>query len=518
MSCEDNVLSQVTGLGGVFGKKSLHPLADAQELRRIIADLPKDNAFKAIDEVVGWFESAQTADGLGADRLYEAAWQLEDAVQGHLRRLCRDYLHTARLSRTEEKRLWSISHGFWSLLAVTYERCLQNLAAGGKPAEAVKAALPALCARLIAALGAVLKWERFRYGPAAEQVWQRLGQALLIAESAGAATRAVSIGRPGVSSPAREYQKVMIFHAASMDSLTPLEIELAERLIEHFLGGFVFTAEASHDCVYWVDLKLAQPPLRLARMPTEARPSQRFYKPGPAHAELSALLHNLERGGDVPGDIDFGGQYDGRTLLPVLRHLVAYLAPVPPQRKHDRHRVKDRVTVLNGLINAFVAFSGEFGGRPVGLQTESWVVDNVSRGGFGAVVSAPADWLRVGALLALQPEGGDNWLLGIVRRYFREHDNEARVGIETLARKAFSVELKARAAASYAAVAGTPALLLENSGEPGEVRAVMPPDSFDLQETLECGIGGRRYQLSPMVLIERTTDYELARYKISQLA
>ena len=49
-----------------------------------------------------------------------------------------------------------------------------------------------------------------------------------------------------------------------MDSLLPLEIELAERFIAHFLGQFEFPATAEHDCVYWVDLSLAQPPLRLA--------------------------------------------------------------------------------------------------------------------------------------------------------------------------------------------------------------------------------------------------------------
>ncbi|HEX6734168.1 MAG TPA: hypothetical protein VF096_05100 [Azonexus sp.] len=513
------MLNKVGNLGGIFGKKALHPLADAQELRRIVAELPKDNAFRAVDEVAGWLESALASDELPLERLYEAAHQLDDAAQVHLRRLCRDYLHTSRLSRGEEKRLWSISHGFWVLLAASYERCLQGMAAGGKPAEALKVALPAICARLIAALGAVLKWEQFHYGPSANQLWSRLGQALLAAEAAGVATRAVQVGRAGgVSSPVQEYQKAMVFQAASMDSLLPLEIELAERLIEHFLAGFVFTAEIQHDCVYWVDLAQPLPPQRLARMPPAVQPSQRFFKPGTAHAEIGELLHSLERGDEVPADIKLGAQYYGRTLIPVLRHLSAYLAPVPPQRRHDRHRVKHRMSVLNGLVNAFVAFSGEFGGRPAGLQMESWVVDNVSRGGFGAVVSnIPADWLRVGALLALQPEGGDNWLLGIVRRYHRASESDARVGIEALARQAFSVELKVRTASSYAAVSGTPALLLENRGEPGDVRVVLPPASFDLQECLECTIDGQRCLLSPAALIEQTPDYELARYRLGRL-
>jgi hypothetical protein len=38
-----------------------------------------------------------------------------------------------------------------------------------------------------------------------------------------------------MTSPVQEYQKVMVFQAASLDSLLPVEIEMAERLIAHFL-------------------------------------------------------------------------------------------------------------------------------------------------------------------------------------------------------------------------------------------------------------------------------------------
>ena len=62
-------------------------------------------------------------------------------------------------------------------------------------------------------------------------------------------------------------------------------------------------------------------------------------------------------------------------------------------------------------------------------------MENVSAGGFGAVVPRlKGDWLRVGVLLALQPEGGSNWVLGVVRRVAKTTGQEARVGIETLSK------------------------------------------------------------------------------------
>ena len=511
------MLTKLGNLGAVFASKNLHPLQNDREFKRIINELPKDNAFRALDEIAGWLESLQLADDCPADRVYDVARQLEDVAQPYLKRLAHNYLNTPRLPRAEEKRLWSINFGFWTLLSAAYKRCLLVLGDKSKVAEQVKGFLPALCTRLIAAQAAVMKWEQLHYGPTSGELWRQMGYALLIAEEAGVATKAVHVGAPGgLSSPLQEYHKAMVFQAASLDSLLPLEIEIAEHLIAYFLPKFVFTREAEHDSVYWVDLNLAQPPLRLAKMPATVQPGQRFFKPGPGHDEIRTILNTLEQGGDMPAEINLGDRYYPKTLMPVLRHLAAYLAPIPPQRKHDRHLVKHRLTILHGLVNAFVVFSGEFGGRPAGLQMESWVVENVSRGGFGAALgSRSSEWLSVGALVVMQPEGGDNWLLGIIRRYQRLSESEVHVGIETVSRQAVSVDLKPRTASTYAAVSGTPGLLIFDGNAPGEVRVVLPLASFDLRESLEYTKDGQRQLLTPVALLEQTSDFELARYRLS---
>jgi hypothetical protein len=515
------MLNKLRGLGAIVGQKIDHPLGDPRELRRIVDEIPGDNAFKALDEVVGWLESLQDARDFPEDRLYDAISRLDDVAQPHIKRLTRDYLHAPRASRTEERRLWTICHGFWTVLAAGYERCLAAAGQKGRAGEQIRQLLPALTARLIAALGAILKWERFRYGQSLGLLWQRLGSALMCAENAGVATRAIQLHAnvSGVSSAQHEFVKVVALHAASVESLLPLEIELAERLIAHFLPGFVFSAVTQHDSVYWVDLELAQPPLRMARMPAHSTPTQRFFKPGGAHAGIETLLHDLERGHDVPSDINLGGQYFAKGLLPVLRHLAAYLAPVPPQRRHDRHGVKQRAIVVNGLASAYMAFSGQPRGLADGAAMENWVVEDVSKGGFGAVLNTlPGEWLKVGALISMQPAGGDNWVLGIVRRYHRSDQSEAHVGVETLARQATPAELKPRAASSYAALPGIRTLLIREGNAPGEIRAVMLFASFDLRATLEWNDGGKRVQLSPVALVEQGDDYEVARYRLGTVA
>lgn len=505
-------------VGNLFGgPKTDHPLADPKELRRVITELPLDNAFKALDELDGWFESLLSANDFPNDVRFEVVRQLDEAGQQHVRKLSRDYLHSPRLSKSEEKRFWSIIHGFWTLAAANYERCLAHSSLKDKAAENLQAAMPLLLCRLLSALAAEVKWSQFRYGPLSAELWRRLGVAYLAAETAKLADKSVKLYPNSVTttSPAREYLRVLVLSASSMDSLMPVEIELAERLIAHFLPQFVFTSQDQPNSVYWVDVVQPKAPLRMAIRPKELTPTLRFFRPGEAHAAAQTLLNDLERGVDLPADVLLGGQYPPKTVMPVLRHLVANWSEVPPQRQHQRHRVKHRMSVLPGLANALVVFSGEFSDRPAGLPIESWVVEDVSRGGFGAqVTDIRADWLKVGAMISLQPEGGNNWLMGIVRRYLRETETEARAGIETLSHQVVAVEVRPKAASSYAAVSGMPALWLRDGNAASEARLLMPPATFDVRESMEFQHEGKRMLLTPLALLEHTTDYEIARYRV----
>jgi hypothetical protein len=503
------MLNKLRELGRFGSPRSDHPLADPREVRRIIDAIPAADSFKAVDDILGWLESLEAAADFPAASQFPVLARLDDAAQPHLRRLARNYLQTPRLSRAEELRLRRLSQGFWTLMAAGYERCLAS--AGAFAGDA----LADLSTRLLVALGNVIKWERFQFAPPPGVVWQRLGAALLAAEAGGVADRLVSVpGAPGgLSGAQREFLRRVAFEAASVDSLLPLQVELAERLVSHVLPGFVIAERAEHDSVYWVDLGQPRAPTRMADMPERAEAGQRFFKPAAAHAALAALLHELERGHDVPPDINLGGQYPAHVLVPVLRHLATYLAPIPPQRRHPRHAVRQRASVANGMAAAWSAFSGQ-STSPALARAESWVVHDVSRGGFGARVgNSPGEWLKVGALVVVQPEGGSNWVLGVIRRYLRLAGNEAQVGIETLARRPLPTELRALSSSTYVVAEGMPALLIREECHPGELRAVLPHGCFGQRDTMECFVEGRRTLLQPAGLLESGDDWELARYR-----
>jgi hypothetical protein len=302
------------------------------------------------------------------------------------------------------------------------------------------------------------------------------------------------------------------FQAASLGSLVPLEIEIAERLIAHFLNGFVFTSTALADSVYWSDLALAQPPLRLARMPASATPTQRFIKPAAAYRDMLALLEGLERGGDVPADIDLGGQYPAKLVaraqapgqLPGAHSAAA---------QHERHRVMHRMSVLPGLVNSFVVFpansgpAGRLADRELGGRERQ--PRRFRRGGAGNV---PGEWLKVGALIAMQPEGATTgWLAssGAITGYrsTRHGSVSRRWPARPTHRKCASARLPAMARRRQRRCCCCAMAMPRRAARHPALRFV-----FAARVARICRQGGR-YLLEPLALVEQTTDYELARYR-----
>ena len=504
----------------LFSSRPDHPLGDAKEVKRVLLELPLDNSFKAVDEIYGWFESLRSADDFRVDHLFDVVRQLDEAAQLHVRRLSRDYLNSPRLSKSEERRLWSMCYNYWGEVSSLYARCIERAARNPKDkgSEVLKASLPLAATRLMAARATQLKWVEYRYGPIGEDLWRGLGQPYLAAESAGYAQKPVQLypAQPKTTSVTQQYLQALVFYASSMDSLMPLEIELADRLIAHFLPGFVFSGDCLANSVYWVDAANGMPPIRLARKPEQLLPSLRFFSPGAAPQTLSELIRDVERGG-VPASLNLGGDYPAKVLLPVLRHLATYWAPEPPQREHLRHAVKTRIAVLQGFDDCFTVFAGNVARLGKERGAASWVVENVSLGGFCAGIDELGDWLRIGTLLSMQPEGGENWVLGAVRRYNKDSETHASVGIQALSRRAQSVELRPRTT-GFSATGAIPGIWLREGNVPGEARIVMPTASFDVRENLEFVHEGMRYLLAPVELEEVGSGFEIGRYREQALA
>lgn len=494
----------------LFGsKKPDHPMADIKEARTLLDDLPVNDAIKCADEVTHWLESVMAEAGFKPEYRAQLVQLLDETAQPHLRKLTRDYLASPRLPKFQEIRLWKAIYEYWRQAGLAYVGCADLYAAGAKGADALKGSMPLLLTRALRALAAQVKWMHMRYGPMDSSVWGVIAKAYALAENRKFAHSAVTLypGIPGESTPEQEFVKVVMLSASSPDSLLPVEIELCERLIAHFCAAFILRRDPQPDVVCWIDLAASEAPLRLARPPQQA-PTLRFVAAGQAMQDLERLTATIRASGSVPAQVNLGGTYPAENVLDTLNHLAMYLAARPPERKHQRHRVKSRLNVVHGYDGVQAVLAGATDQDVPG--TETWIVENVSAGGFGAgIPEIKGDWLTVGCLLALQPEGGDNWVLGVVRRLRREIPHRGLVGIETIAKSARLVHL------SYSGGAGGETGILIDTGieSPGEARVLLPIDAFAPGRNLEYRKGETTCLLMPQGVVESGDQYEVVKFR-----
>ena len=456
---------------GFFSNKPTHPLADAREAKRILAEVANREPLSAVEDASAWLESLAAEDGFKLGQRLDLILRLDEAAAAQVRRLGRDYPALVGSSRAQEARHWQVAHSYWQQLGAAYLDLMARYRAAEKEGEAIRPQLPLLYARLISALAAQLKWDQFRYGPIEREFWKTLGSIYLAAVDAKAAQKPLQV-YAGVAETTieAEYLKVLIFQATSMDNLRPLEIEIAEHFIAYFLPFFALIRELLPENVYWVDVAKPLPPTRLAKLP-EITPTLRFFNGTRALGAVMKTIEQIRSEGRVPPGINLGAQYPVDTVIPVLQHLAMCWAPKPPMRGDVRRRINAPLRVMNGLAIVHQKLSGGSSGSN---GVESWVIDDVSLGGLGAqaTISNP-DWIRIGGLIGVQPDGGDNWLIGIVRRYVRTGQKHASVGIQTLSKAP-------RAVFADAGGLQTEALLLDVP-EVGEYARMALPDVYKRQ-------------------------------------
>jgi hypothetical protein len=498
---------------GIFGgTRSDHPMADLKEAKRLLAELPAADPCRALEEATHWLESVTIEPTFRHDQRAQLAQLIDEAAQPLARKAGREYLGSSRLGKQQETRLWTTVYGFWKAASLAYVTSLDAFATGQKGAETLKGAVPLLGVRALRSLATQLKWLHVRYGPLDERIWMMINRTYALLESRRLAHARVTVypGGAAESTAEQEFMRVAMFSACSPDSLLPAEMELAERVIAGWTPRFVLAHEHRAETPYWVDLAATAPPVRIARAPQPA-PGIRFFGAGAAYAELERTIQQIRNTREFPASLGVGESLTGDMALGVLEHLHACWSPKLVERRHPRHRVKSRLTIAWGFDGILEVLAPGDSLNFDATIYESWIVENVSVGGFGALVpEVRGDWLRIGCLLAMQPEGGDNWLIGVVRRLSRPSLQQAAVGIQTIARSAVPVTLRMHTgnATSLETEIG---ILLNPGGPDGDMQVLVRAGVHEPGQSLSFDLNGRHTVLLPVGVPERRSDYELLR-------
>lgn len=504
---------------GLFSNKPDHPMADLKSAQKLLQDVPRNDALKALQEITDWIESVRDNAHFHVDQLLDVLSLLDEAARPHMRKLMHEYFSAQAQSKFQENRTWMVLNAFFTQNELTYFKVLTAYRNGDKGSSAVKSSLALIAARGIYAAMGRLKITAARYEQVDVAVWEHMLEFYSHAEVHQYLNQPVKLyaTQTQETSVRNIFASVLMWYASGSTTLRPLHMHLAERLAAHFCRRFMVDAQITSNSLICFNLALPGLPLRVTA-DTKPHPGMRFIGVGDVRPQLEALLKQLEKN-IVPQDINFGGVYDADVLKVATRHLLSYWGAPPPMRRQARRQVKLNMSVALGFDRILEqgaidpGFDYQFASTNDSGFISTWEVEDISATGFRCVLPAKnAEGVRIGSLVGIKPENVGHNGVGIVRRLSRDGQNILHVGVEILSKQVEKILLRAHGS-SMSGGEQTAIWVRKPGDEVGEVFLLMNPHAFSMSRSLNTQFEGKGCLLIPLALQERGGDYDLARYR-----
>jgi len=448
----------------LFGEKPDHPMYDLAEAKRLLGELPKEDAKKSLEEITFWLDSIKDAAGFTPELRIATILLLDQAGQPRQTEMLQRYLSAPHLRDFQGLHLWQIIHTYTQTLSAAYAASIHEYQQAEKKPREFREQMPLVCVRQLRAASEQMKLELIRYIEIDPAVWQQLCVCYRLAESDQCAESMV-FAYPGHvihTSPQRELLHALLLYISSPGTLAADQIEVSYRIAGRFTSFFDLKTTADADCPYQFDLSTNAPPHR-TESDLPVTPNTRFF--GAARA-LPALKKIVDQNENDPvwQERRFGSEFTPAGKLTVLKHLLIYWAAEPPHRHMARRDIHAAIEVTHSfrVISQLVTHidAGQLAEQDVDASkkrtkidlaaaaeidytTEVWNITDMSADGVGATLTGSLGaWIKIGDLCALKPQNGELWWVGMIRRLHTDADGKVHVGIELLAKRPASVWLR----------------------------------------------------------------------------
>lgn len=493
-----------------------------QRARDVIAALPPRNAVAAVRAITEALESINAAADMALDLRYSEIQQLDAATVEHTQTLLREYLNTPRQKKLREGELWGSAYDCWRELATAYVRCVQRYAADPRSAVAFRVNVPVALARALRALRRQMQWTRLRYAAPGAPLWSGLASLYAFVESSNI-DEGVLIYPGETTTIKQEFLKALMQSALSCESLQPPGQDLASAVVSQYAPLFVLSKKPLDGCTHWFDLKHPQAPARTTRAP-QPGDDPRYFGAGAAVGALEKTLAQFESSRDLPPGLAGEGRNDPIFVKSIFEHVYQDWSGKTQARQHERQKINARITVVPGFkdtmrcIEFAVSDSLDFTDQP---GAESWVVDDVSTGGYGAVIpSVAGDWVEVGSLVGIEGDTPRAWRVGVVRRVERLGGNQQRVGVQLLGSIASLVRMRredereAQVGLSQRVPLDFAILLTADVQAQSEAEVLVRSGSFTSMDNVYMLTSDKSLVLRPMAVVERNAACERVAFRV----
>jgi hypothetical protein len=511
----------------LIDKQFDHPLANLKSARKLLDNLPRDDASKLLLEISHWAEAAtEPANEFKLSHQHALLRLLDETAHPYLAKVTSEYFSVQPPNAFHSNRLWKALDEYCTRIGNAYLSVLRNFRDGNKKSSAIKPDLPLITARAMVAVAGRVKCAALRYAAVEPQLWSNLVELYALAETQQYLDEPLSLYEESTAKVSVQgvFAAALMWQACATGSLGPLQIHIAERLTMQLSEYFSVDGQYVASSLLAFDLRRSNPPMRLNGEST-IHPGMRFIGVSEAPRHLNALVSSLENGSVAgsaiinsgesktnSGEAEISKEYGTAIVLEVARYLARCISATPPSRRNPRRKMSISIAVANGLsrLNE-LAGSGSNSIFEVG---ERWQTEDISANGFLCKLPAGrVSKLKIGELIGLQPEKVERWGAGIVRRLSRDAQNNLLIGVEMLSNQVIGVTLHDDDEKRRARVGEQRALYLNKFGEENEEAwLLMRPNTFSSKRSVEMTLGDLHYLLMPLELLRKGEDYDLARY------
>ncbi len=451
----------------LFDGKPDHPMFDLKEAKRLLAELPKNNAFKALEDVTFWLGSVKDAAGYRPEIRAEIVMLLDETGQPLQAELLRLYLGAPHLQDFQGLHQWQAIHAFMKALSEAYAASILEYQQAEKKQWDLQEKLPVICVRLLRAVAEQMKLELMRYVEIEQSVWDQLCSCYRFTEANQLAEGMVHAysGHVIHTCPQRELLRALMLYMSSPGTLAPDQIEVSYRIAGRMVSFFDFKDAPDPDCAHFIDLSKPAAPGNVDGG-LQATPAMRFFGAVKAVPKIEAIIEQNEHS-LIQQEQRFGNEFTPAGKLTVLKHLQLYWGKDLPHRHQPRKAIHTSIDVTHSFRALSMLVTRLDIGSAVNLSekdaaalkerstinlaadegveyaTEEWTVLDVSTEGLGcAMTKNVGTWVKIGDLCGLKPKNSTLWWIGMIRRLRTDPQGMVHVGIEILAKKPLSVWLR----------------------------------------------------------------------------
>ena len=269
--------------------------------------------------------------------------------------------------------------------------------------------------------------------PPGTGIWRQLHQVYELVRRQGVAH---NVPEGAARSFEDEYFAAVLLGCAQPLSFTGRDVYFLDKCTERFCGQVDTNIETlpENPGVFWIDPESDAPAMPYSRKPPPPGILVLGFSCQRLASLLEKLLVSLETG-TPPKWARLPSFAATPAGLGVLNRLIRFWGH-PGARRFPRRNQNHRGELCVGFRDLCRLYKRE----PV--KTTTWMITNESPEGYGVMhLSGKPRAIRVGDIVALRTEGGDNWQICIIRWALSENQEHIELGLQILASQAYAADI-----------------------------------------------------------------------------